>query len=132
MKKACRYCGGIHEKGFICEKKPQIQAVDFTNAESEGAKFRSSYKWRVKRKQITKRDRYLCRACLAVLPGTVHKINPYRLSVHHIVPLQEDISKGLDSGNLITLCQYHHEQAESGGISREVLVTLADNPPHTL
>ena len=43
------------------------------------------------------------------------------LEVHHIIPLEEDYNKRLDSDNLITLCRYHHELAEKGEISREEL-----------
>ena len=41
--------------------------------------------------------------------------------MHHIIPLEEDYNKRLDSDNLITLCRYHHELAEKGEISREEL-----------
>ena len=41
--------------------------------------------------------------------------------MHHIISLEEDYNKRLDSDNLITLCRYHHELAEKGEISREEL-----------
>lgn len=41
--------------------------------------------------------------------------------MHHIIPLEEDYNKRLDSDNLITLCRYYHELAEKGEISREAL-----------
>lgn len=34
---------------------------------------------------------------------------------------------GLNDGNLITLCRYHHEQAESGKIPRKILFDLVKN-----
>lgn len=43
------------------------------------------------------------------------------LEVHHIVPLHEDFDRRLDDDNLISLCQYHHDMADSGVISREFL-----------
>ncbi len=52
-----------------------------------------------------------------------------KLSVHHIVPLAEDFNRRLDDGNLITLCGFHHEQAERGVISRELLLELAAGEP---
>ena len=110
LKKACRYCGKYHGRGETCPKKPKY----FCDASSAEYKFRSSFKWRVKREEIKKRDNYQCLACRANLSGTIRRLNPYELSVHHITPLREDISMGLNDGNLITLCRYHHEQAESG------------------
>ena len=76
-----------------------------------------------KRKQIKKRDKYLCQLCL--------KDNIYtydNLQVHHIIPLAEDYNKKLDSDNLITLCRMHHEQAEKGIISKEELYELLEVP----
>ena len=46
------------------------------------------------------------------------------ISVHHIIPLAEG-GELLDEDNLITLCRYHHEQAEKGKISRRELQVLA-------
>ena len=42
-------------------------------------------------------------------------------SVHHITPLTDDFDARLDDDNLISLCAYHHEQAERGEISAEEL-----------
>lgn len=47
------------------------------------------------------------------------------LSVHHIIPLNEDFNRRLDEDNLITLCSRHHEDAEAGKISRATLLKLA-------
>ena len=41
--------------------------------------------------------------------------------MHHIIPIEENYDKRLDENNLITLCRYHHEMAESGEIPREEL-----------
>ena len=132
MKKACRYCGKYHDRGEMCPKKPKY----FCDASSAEYKFRSSFKWRVKREEIKKRDNYQCLVCRANLSGTIRRLNPYELSVHHITPLREDISMGLNDGNLITLCRYHHEQAESGKIPRKILFDLVKNlqciPPYPL
>ena len=51
------------------------------------------------------------------------------ISVHHIIPLAVDYSKRLDNDNLISLCHYHHERAESGEISPDRLRELAAIPP---
>ena len=124
MKKACIYCGKVHEKNYICEKKPK--RVNF-KGDSLADKFRSSADWKNKREEVKKRDRYMCVACYNNLAGTVKRLNTENLSVHHIVPIQADYSKRLDSDNLITLCPVHHELAESGQISAEVLRKLV--PP---
>lgn len=67
----------------------------------------------------------MCQCCFRMAAGTVRRINPEGLSVHHIIPLEEDYGKGLEGRNLITLCAYHHEQAEKGAISREELFGIA-------
>ena len=50
------------------------------------------------------------------------------LQVHHIIPISIDYSKRLDSDNLITLCTYHHHQAEKGLIAKEQLLEIMDPP----
>lgn len=127
MKKACKYCGGIHDSGYTCPKKPLFIRKKYTpkkyprKRNSVADKFRSSYDWQQKRTYILKRDKYLCRACFCGLHGTVRRLTSDGLSVHHIVPIKEDFSLRLDDDNLITLCAIHHELAESGKISAEEL-----------
>lgn len=75
--------------------------------------------------EIRARDKYLCQACIRQLPGTVTQYNYMDLSVHHIVPLQEDWDRRFDNKNLVTLCGLHHEMAERGGITREMLFKIA-------
>ena len=41
------------------------------------------------------------------------------LSVHHVVPLEEDFGKRDDMDNLATLCARHHELAERGEVGRD-------------
>ena len=50
------------------------------------------------------------------------------LQVHHIVPIEKDKDRKLDSNNLITLCSYHHKQAEMNKILKEELSNLIDIP----
>lgn len=127
MKKACPYCGKIHDKKHICEQKPQV----FRGRNNSGREdaFRWSYDWKMKRTEIMKRDRYLCRACFNSLSGTVRRLNNEELSVHHIRPLRTNWEQRLDNGNLITLCHTHHELAESGQMTAEILVKLVQNIP---
>lgn len=76
-----------------------------------------------RKEKIKKRDKYLCQLCL--------KDNIYtydNLQVHHIIPIEKDYDRRLDSDNLITLCGMHHEQAEKGIISKEELYELLEVP----
>lgn len=120
MKKACPYCGSIHDRKYICDKKPQIQK----RQKSKEDIFRWSYDWKAMREYIMRRDRYLCVACFNNLPGTVRRLNNEELSVHHIRPLKTNFELRLDEKNLITLCRFHHEKAENGEISAEKLLKI--------
>lgn len=121
MKKACKNCGKIHDKRYICDKKAISVYRDIKRSGREDI-FRWSYDWKMKRTEIMKRDRYLCCACLNNLPGTVRRLNNEDLSVHHIRSLRTNYEQRLDNGNLITLCRMHHEMAEKGQISAEKLL----------
>lgn len=116
MLKSCKYCGRIHDSKLRCGSS-RIKMIPRTDKD----KFRSTYEWQKKRNETQERDRYLCQACIRNLPGTKRRYEYENTSVHHIIPLEEDYEKRLDDDNLITLCQYHHEQAEKGIISREEL-----------
>ena len=119
MKKTCAYCGRVHEKGYICPNKPK----KFKN-KTKKDKFRSTIVWQKKRNTIAERDLWLCRICLEQ-----GHLNSDSLQVHHITPLADDYSLRLEDSNLITLCPFHHEQAECGQISAEHLRELAGTPP---
>ena len=76
-----------------------------------------------KREQIKKRDKYLWQVCL--------KDNVYNyddLQVHHIIPIDKNYDLKLDENNLITLCSYHHKQAEQNKITKECLYKIIDIP----
>lgn len=113
MLKSCQYCGRIHDKNFDCGKKP-VKKKYFRSAD----KFRGSNEWKYKREHIKERDNYLCQVCIRKLYGTIRQFNASDLSVHHAVPIEEDYDKRLDDNNLITICNKHHEMAESGEIPR--------------
>lgn len=114
MLKTCSICGEIHDFNKFCKRKPTYKLT------SE-SKFRKSYKWSEKSKQIRKRDKYLCQICKSNRYNTINQYNYIELEVHHIVPISEDYSLRLDDTNLITLCRYHHELAERNNISRKEL-----------
>ncbi len=114
MLKTCSVCGKIHDFNKVCRRqKPKKK--------SEANKFRKTNRWTEKSRSIRQRDKYLCQVCLSGKYDTNYRYTYKELEVHHIVPLEEDYSKRLDSNNLITLCRYHHEMAEKGQIPREEL-----------
>lgn len=118
MRRSCVYCGRIHPKGYICPLKP-VRRKGRSNAD----RFRCTSAWQKKRAYIAARDRHLCRICLA------NGIYSHDIQVHHITPLAEDYDKRLDDDNLISLCPLHHEQAECGLISADLLRKLAVSEP---
>lgn len=130
MKKACKYCGKIHEKKYICPKKPIYKFFDKKKSHSKQKRnssadiFRSSHDWKRMREFIRQRDGYMCVACRNLLQGTIRQYNPSDLSVHHITPLRLDFDIRLAPDNLITLCSVHHEMAEKGQISADTLREL--------
>jgi 5-methylcytosine-specific restriction endonuclease McrA len=114
MMKTCSVCGRIHDINKTCyrhKKKPKTTAN----------KFRDTYEWKEKRNQIRARDKHLCQICLEGKYDTFYRYNYNQLEVHHIIPIEEDCDKKLDSENLITLCNMHHKMAEDNKISREEL-----------
>ena len=112
MLKSCPYCGKIHARGYICPQKPQ-----YSKHNVQIDRFRNSKAWKLKRIEISQRDLHMCRLCAIGYGNQPAKYNG-DISVHHIIPLAEDYSKRLDNDNLISLCSYHHELAESGKITR--------------
>lgn len=110
-------CGSIHDINKQCRRKT-------THPNTGETKFRKTNKWTQKSRIIRARDNNLCRVCLTEKYGTIYKYNYTDLEVHHIIPIAEEYEKRLDSDNLITLCRYHHELAESGKITREELFSL--------
>ncbi len=126
MYKACPYCYGIHCKGEVCPKKPQEKRYGKKEA-NYIVKFRNSKAWQTKREQIRRRDGYMCRLCAAGYNNQPVRYEP-SISVHHIESLSVAFEKRLDDDNLICLCQYHHDQAETGKIDKKLLKKLANLP----
>ena len=116
MLRTCSVCGGIHHENNMCKRTYKKN--------SYASKFRNSNAQIIKREQIKKRDKYLCQICLKEKKFTYNN-----LQVHHIVPIEKDNDKKLESDNLITLCAYHHKQAEINKILKEELSNLIDIPP---
>ena len=127
MLMACAKCGRIHEKNLLCKKSNK--AKEKTNA----VKFRNTQAWQKKRAEIRERDFQMCQACLLGL-GTIkgRQYNYDNLEVHHIIPIEQEENLKLDNDNLVTLCAEHHEEAESGIISRDTLIAvIKKTPPYT-
>ena len=118
---SCSYCGRINQKNIDCGKRPQRIRYN-----TDAAKFRNTTAWQKKSKEIRERDNFLCQCCIREFPNTFRKFEYDNCSVHHNVPLAEDMSRGLDNANLITLCSAHHEMAENGEISREDIQRIID------
>ena len=126
MLKSCSYCGRIHEKGFVCPKKPQRGR----HKNIEADRFRRSYVWQNRRKQILLRDFYLCRICNEGSYGDFGVVKDTSLlQIHHIEPLEERFDLRLEDDNLVTTCQTHHRMAEDGEIPRKYLHELTLIPP---
>lgn len=117
MLKTCSVCGKIHDFNKICRRKSGKK-------KTEANKFRKTNKWTEKSKSIRVRDKYLCKVCISGKYNTSYRYTYNELEVHHIVPIEEDYSKRLDSNNLITLCRMHHEMAEKGQIPIEELIEM--------
>lgn len=127
MLKTCSVCGKIHDINKTCYRNKKKK-------KTEANKFRQTYEWQMKTKSIRQRDSNLCQVCLNGKYNTIYRYNFSQLEVHHIVPIDEDYSRRLDSLNLITLCNYHHMMAEDRRISREELQEIVkgkykDTPP---
>ena len=110
--KSCSKCGRIHPRGYICNKGRVY-------AQTDESKLRSKYAWTKKAKQIKADANNLCEVCRA------QGIYTYDgLEVHHITKLSVDPGGLLDDDNLITLCVYHHKQADAGEIDADYLREL--------
>lgn len=122
MLKSCSKCGRIHDSKEQCQIK---YMTSIHHRDEKIQKFRNSQKWRNCREDIKRRDKYICVYCYYNKKAK-RRFNWINLSVHHIVPLEEDFERRLDESNLITLCRDDHELAEKGEISRERLQELIE------
>ena len=117
--KACAYCGRVHPSDIDCGKRPI-----HNKGSTEHTKLRTCRLWDKTRKAVNKRDRFVCRICLAK-----HRITVDGLETHHIIPIAEEPCKAYDLDNLITLCVRHHKAADAGKIDRDTLFALAKETP---
>lgn len=111
MLRSCAVCGRIHDARIKCKSSLPSDRTD-------AQRFRSSAAWQRKRDEIVTRDLGLCQASLREMPPRYVTDD---LQVHHISKVESEWDARLDNDNLITLCGYYHELAESGAISADVL-----------
>ena len=124
------YCGKSHEYNEVCPKRAEYKnkyTRDYKR-DSVADKFRNTRIWREKRSQIQRRDLYMCRYCFCVERKITTSDTTSDLSVHHIIPIEKNYDIRLDDNNLITLCRYHHEQAEKGLIKADTLREILSQP----
>lgn len=69
-------------------------------------------------KSLDNHECLICKAC--------GLISPKALEVHHIEKVMNNFEKAFDEKNLITLCIFHHKQAEQGTISKQELLELIE------
>ncbi len=106
----------IHDTRYKCNAGIKYKVID-----AEQRKFRSSYAWTQKSKEVREKANHLCEVCR---DGGRYE---YRnISVHHIKKITDDKSLALDNSNLICLCKIHHALAENGDIDTEYLLQLAE------
>ena len=123
MMTVCGACGYLHPIGT----KP-CKTTYSAKKDTVANTFRKTNRWRLKSEQIRERDKYLCRVCL-VDRYSAQQYTYMNISVHHIIPLAEDLDRGLNNDNLITVCDLHHRMAETGKIPREELRRLIATSP---
>lgn len=123
MKKSCSYCGRIHDVNFQCPKKPKAKYRSETRDHAD--RFRSTAEWQRKRDEIKERDKFICQVCIRGMYHTFKTISYKGIEVHHIEKLRKHPEKGLENYNLISLCKYHHDMADTGEIPARVLKVIA-------
>ena len=116
MLKACKYCGRVHDNSFDCGRKPKRTRYKRSDAEQP----RYSAAMNNKSRQIKERQAYLCPLCVRA-----GDLRVKRMETHHIQKLRLHPELMLEDGNLIALCEVHHELADRGEISEDLLRELA-------
>lgn len=120
--RACRYCGRVHEEGYICSRKPK----EVKKVRSEEDRLRGLQVWKKKRKEIKERDLYSCQLCIRDKHNTMKELMfTNDVQVHHIYSMIERNDLWLDNHNLICLCKFHHELAEKPTYNKVELLLIA-------
>lgn len=119
MLKTCSHCGKIHGKNNCRRKKKYYRDVKRYKKNKQYTEIITSNKWSKTSKYIKSLDNYNCLVC-----KSLGLASPVYLEVHHIIKIVLDSSKAYDTGNLVTLCIYHHKQADNNNISIDELKRL--------
>lgn len=89
------------------------------NYRYDESKYRNTYRWHKKSKDIRERSNYLCSVCQDEGIYTYDGVE-----VHHIVKLSDRPELLLEDSNLICLCKDHHKEADDNKIDKEYLYKL--------
>lgn len=119
MLTVCSNCGKLHDlDDGSCRPARTAQST-------EASRFRDQRRWKKMSIAIRERDHYLCQICIIEAFDTYDQYNYRMLEVNHIIPLEQDISLGLEPTNLLTMCTTHHKLADHGKIPRQLMLDLA-------
>lgn len=119
--KTCTYCHKIHDSSVKCGGKKDYyrEKNGRYSKDKDYISFIKSKEWRNKSVEIKLLDSYCCLLC-----KSLDLTSPTYLEVHHISKVRNNFEKRLDNDNLITLCVFHHKQADSNNISSSELCEL--------
>ena len=119
--KTCTYCRKIHGKEINCTAKRGYYRDKNTRykKDKDYIKFIKSKQWNNKSQEIKLLDSHCCLVC-----KSLGLVRPVYLEVHHINKVRNDYEKRLENDNLITLCVFHHKQADNNKISTNELYRL--------
>ena len=119
--KTCTYCRKIHGNEINCTAKRGYYREKNARYEKDKdyLKFIKSKQWFNKSQEIKLLDSHCCLVC-----KSLGLISPTYLEVHHINKVRNDYDKRLENNNLITLCVFHHKQADTNKIASSELHSL--------
>lgn len=119
--KTCGYCHKIHDNKIKCGAKRSYYREKNSryNKSQDYQDIIKSNRWKKLSALIKSLDNHECLICKAC-----GLISPKVLEVHHIDKVMNNFEKAFDKQNLITLCIFHHKQAEQGTISKQELLEL--------
>ena len=110
IQKICKNCCKPYT-GSECEtcKKERAKRYNrFERKEERNAVYQSA-SWNIVRERVLSRDKGLCMMCYSMYK----RVNLERVSVHHIIPVEDDSDEWYSPNNLVTLCSHHHAEVHS-------------------
>ena len=91
----------------LCKKQSDTHYSTNIRAKDK-AKIYNSSRWKQVRRQALLRDNLMCIECKKIGVDTI------ATEVHHIIELNDDISKAFDLDNLESICHKHHMEHHHG------------------